>query len=91
MRIALFLVMAAMLGLSWNANAATAMEKSHRHSTTHIRHTRPVVVYVLPGYRPGFTGGWYALNYHYYWGRQPLVNSEDPYDYNGNYFPPSRR
>jgi hypothetical protein len=33
------------------------------------------------------TGGWYALNYPYYWGRSPAADYDDPYDYNGNYFP----
>jgi hypothetical protein len=34
-----------------------------------------------------YRGGWYALNYPYYWGRGPAVDYSDPYDYNGNYFP----
>lgn len=34
-----------------------------------------------------FRGGWYALNYPYYWGYGPMVSYSDPYDYNGNYFP----
>ena len=37
-------------------------------------------------------GGWYALNYPYYYGYGPAVGHSDPYDYNGHYFPdPSRQ
>ncbi len=60
---------------------------THR-SMTKCTHAHTYIVYVVPAsYRRGFTGGWYALNYPYYWGHAPLVSYYDPYDYNGNYFP----
>jgi hypothetical protein len=49
-----------------------------------VAQTRP---HLLANPPPSPRGGWYALNYHYYWGQAPPVDYDDPYDYNGNYFP----
>ena len=40
-----------------------------------------------PPYAGPVHGGWYALNYPYYWQPGPRVDYDEPYDYNGNYFP----
>jgi hypothetical protein len=63
---------------------------SHHSRAQPARIQAASVYYVLPAYRRGFTGGWYALNYHYFYGHAPLVSYDDPYDYNGNYFPARR-
>ncbi len=62
-------------------------------STTDARHAhasyqpREITSEPSPGRAVRQPGGWYALNYPYYWQAGPRVSYDEPYDYNGNYFP----
>jgi hypothetical protein len=73
-------------GLASAAPARAGDSARTRHLRERVSRGRPVAT--APYYHETrIRGGWFALNYKYFWNHAPYVSYDEPYDYNGNYFP----